>query len=559
MKKIIYKYVSYTDFKGQINAEFDFKDGRNKVTGENGSGKTTLAESIPFILFNKGIFGERINSEPITKTGEIKKDYNQKLMLDVEIDGNLYTIKKLIVKKSIKEMSINGKPFNKKKDFEAKLIELFGFDDDEYLLFSNPKYFNSLTNKEARNYLIGLIDQKSDLEIVEQYKNENGTEDDFLIHVKTNISKEITLDQQLNMKLCEESDIDADIKSNDIKIESKKETLQELTNIDNKEKVDVESLTKQRTELENQINNAQENNKQILEMESNQAGYRRDIATLQDQLKAVTNEIERHPEKVKELENLRKLIADEFDELNSKEVKAICALCGQENAKDLDKVEKNKQVELNKIEARGKAIAEQLKEKETELKNLQTKSEYLRNKIDITNKQLSALTFTNKRMDTTELQAKLNTINKAIGGQDYIIKINKEIDKLESVREQKLKALDNIVFERKILEEILKLKATTIEEQVNADLDSIKVKLFEIKKNGNVKPIFTVTHKGIDFARMNNAKQINAGIELLNFIQNKKGVQIPIFVDNAESVNKIHKTESQTIELYVTTGLLEVN
>ncbi len=109
MKKIIYKYVSYTDFKGQINAEFDFKDGRNKVTGENGSGKTTLAESIPFILFNKGIFGERINSEPITKTGEIKKDYNQKLMLDVEIDGNLYTIKKLIVKKSIKEMSILAK------------------------------------------------------------------------------------------------------------------------------------------------------------------------------------------------------------------------------------------------------------------------------------------------------------------------------------------------------------------------------------------------------------------------------------------------------------------
>ena len=57
---------------------------------------------------------------------------------------------------------------------------------------------------------------------------------------------------------------------------------------------------------------------------------------------------------------------------------------------------------------------------------------------------------------------------------------------------------------------------------------------------------------GVPFSDLNSAGRINAGLDIINAICNFEGVYAPIFIDNAESVNALMPTTSQTIRLIVT-------
>jgi len=46
--------------------------------------------------------------------------------------------------------------------------------------------------------------------------------------------------------------------------------------------------------------------------------------------------------------------------------------------------------------------------------------------------------------------------------------------------------------------------------------------------------------------------KINAGLDIINAICKSEGITAPLFIDNAEAVNKLLPTESQMIRLVVT-------
>ena len=70
--------------------------------------------------------------------------------------------------------------------------------------------------------------------------------------------------------------------------------------------------------------------------------------------------------------------------------------------------------------------------------------------------------------------------------------------------------------------------------------------------NGGEKITCVCTVNGTPYPDVNNAGKINAGLDIINAICKAKGVNAPIFVDNAESVNNILETSSQKILLCVT-------
>ena len=90
-----------------------------------------------------------------------------------------------------------------------------------------------------------------------------------------------------------------------------------------------------------------------------------------------------------------------------------------------------------------------------------------------------------------------------------------------------------------------------LEEEINLHFKSIKWKLFEIQKNGGVKDVCIATVEGVDYADLNNASKINAGIEASGVITKANNASVPMFVDNAESVIDAEKTEGQMIFLTV--------
>lgn len=559
MKKIIFREIEFSNFKGTKYLKTNFNIANNKIKGKNGSGKTTLAETLSFILFGKGLFNEAIKNEPIGVDGQVVKNYNQKLTLKMEINGINYNVSKTIRDNSVVEMSINDEIFDKKKDFTNKIIDLIGVNDYEYYILTNPKYFNTLTNKDARTYIISYINEFSDMEIVSELLGKENTLDaNFLNVVIDNLNKGFTIERLLDYNDLNVKNINNKLKETIVKIDSKLETLNRI-NADETQAKNIEELIKIRDEYKDKVDEINEQNKEFYIQNAKHNALISEIDKIKNEIVAKENEIGAINFSVLENENVLKKLRVEYDELNAKPINDKCAICGNISLVAKENATKNKEFQLKNISAKGistKHNNQRLLDKSDLYKKLIID---LKNKLDIKNMELSKINFVNDIQTPIEYNNKIMELNQLISGYDIVNEINKEIQELENDKKELTKKLDVENDKMLNLKFIQSAKYKKIENDVNKELKNINIKLFEILKNGNVKEIFTIESNGIDFARMNNALQIQSGIELISFIQKQKGINLPIIIDNAESMNVVPIVDSQTIELYVTNDEMEIN
>lgn len=161
--------------------------------------------------------------------------------------------------------------------------------------------------------------------------------------------------------------------------------------------------------------------------------------------------------------------------------------------------------------------------------------------------------------DTTELQRRKSEINIEISDirirlakREDIEKDNKRIAELE----EQLRKLNSEIAEQEGIEmqmlEFSKARAAAIESRVNGMFKIVRFKMFDTLVNGSEVETCVATVDGVPYDDgLNNAKCINAGIDIINAICNHIGVRAPIFIDNAESVNEIIPTDSQLVRLVV--------
>lgn len=139
--------------------------------------------------------------------------------------------------------------------------------------------------------------------------------------------------------------------------------------------------------------------------------------------------------------------------------------------------------------------------------------------------------------------------------------------KLAEVQKKRIKELEqeqkNMSDEYEKVEQILyatelfaRKKAEMLDELINKEFKSVRFKLTEDQINGGTKDVCEVIVPSPDgslvhFGSANNAARINAGLEIIERLANFWQVQIPVFIDNAESITNIQETELQTIQLYV--------
>ena len=92
------------------------------------------------------------------------------------------------------------------------------------------------------------------------------------------------------------------------------------------------------------------------------------------------------------------------------------------------------------------------------------------------------------------------------------------------------------------------------EEKVNQLFEITKFVFFGLDGTGEEKEMCSITVNGSDFhTNLNNAARINAGLDIINTLSKAYGIAAPIFIDNAEGVNKLFETQSQMISLVVST------
>lgn len=154
--------------------------------------------------------------------------------------------------------------------------------------------------------------------------------------------------------------------------------------------------------------------------------------------------------------------------------------------------------------------------------------------------------------DKERLTGEIDSINKRLGQKAILERANKEIQELEEQRNK----LNERVAELEKWEydslQFQKAKDNELLRRINGLFQLVSFSFVSSQLNGGEKITCVCTVNGTPYPDVNNAGKINAGLDIINAICKAKGVNAPIFVDNAESVNNVLETSSQKILLCVT-------
>lgn len=106
-----------------------------------------------------------------------------------------------------------------------------------------------------------------------------------------------------------------------------------------------------------------------------------------------------------------------------------------------------------------------------------------------------------------------------------------------------------------LCEQFSRAKADMLTEKINAKFEKVRFKLFRRQVNGGIEDIceaLAPTANGyIPYSTANNAARINAGLDIIRTFSKALGLELPVFVDNAESVTKLEAEGMQVIRLVV--------
>ena len=69
---------------------------------------------------------------------------------------------------------------------------------------------------------------------------------------------------------------------------------------------------------------------------------------------------------------------------------------------------------------------------------------------------------------------------------------------------------------------------------MNKSFKTIKINLTETQKNGTVIDAFEISRNGVPYSALNTGSRLLVGIELVEFLKSKLGIEAPIMFDDAE-------------------------
>ena len=154
-----------------------------------------------------------------------------------------------------------------------------------------------------------------------------------------------------------------------------------------------------------------------------------------------------------------------------------------------------------------------------------------------------------------ELLAELDSVKEKIAQQANNVRIDEQISDLQEKQrdyEQAKADAEMILYQLSL---VSKKKNELFVEEINNHFGIVKWVLFDFQKNGEYKEVCIPTIDGKRFGdSTNTGREIEAKLDICNSFQKFFGMQLPIFLDGAESINDeyLPKVDTQLIMLTVT-------
>lgn len=164
------------------------------------------------------------------------------------------------------------------------------------------------------------------------------------------------------------------------------------------------------------------------------------------------------------------------------------------------------------------------------------------------------------KLDSAELVAEKQRLNNAITELNGIVGRKAERERGEARIKDKEKEQSEVGVELARLEGLFnkcvereREWASIVRDKANGHLHYSHVEMTEMTKAGEIVDVCTLTARNVPAGSQNNATQILIGVDVARAFQINAGVNLPIFIDNAEGIvsNNLPECDNQIILLYV--------
>jgi DNA repair exonuclease SbcCD ATPase subunit len=530
------------------------------ISGDNETGKTTIQEAIVW-----GLLGCNLNgNDKANALLQNKKSKNMYVEVKfIDNNGNPHTVERSTGSKTT--IALDGKVV-KQED-----IYTYTADKDTFLSVFVPGYFESRDTAKTRKFLMDTMPPIGKDEVIaklpEDYKDKvpvRGTLDPagFIKEKKKEIEKN-------NDKLKEErgkmSVIDENLKQVAPKAKTFDDT--EIKELENKK----QTLLSARPAFTD--TSVLKSNLQKLDYEKPEL---KDTTALRTKLSTLENDYKREKANLKELS-----------------IKAgdICTSCGQTIADEfvtnvavsIDEFNRTVKEKMDKVVAEGKVIQKQILN--IEKTNTETDTKF---KKDIEDKKVSLKTqidkieTDNKKLDedfAASVKDEVDRINTKLEAlrveQQTVAEHNANVktteDTLQKARDQKISVqaeIDNLENDNQlsqdninVLTEYSRIKTEILANNIAQYLDKVTIKLEKfIVSTGEIKECFEILYNNKDDITcegilLSTSTKIRKDLEIANFVNVITGLNLPIFIDCAESITHYKKPKcDQVFEAKVVGG-----
>lgn len=144
------------------------------------------------------------------------------------------------------------------------------------------------------------------------------------------------------------------------------------------------------------------------------------------------------------------------------------------------------------------------------------------------------------KADKAKLKSQLDEVDKVIAQAANNVAID---DRIETLRDEQKEIGQKVADQEQmlyLLEEFIRFKLNKVSESINSHFKTVNFKLFEMQLNGGMKDCCECTVNGVPYSTLNSGHRIVAGLDIIRSLSELYGVSVPIFVDNAESLNEFN-------------------
>ncbi|WP_029421723.1 AAA family ATPase [Alicyclobacillus macrosporangiidus] len=498
------------NFRCFERAEFTFGDVTT-VHGHNGAGKSTLAEAVVWCLWGTNIYGKAKQDESLMRLGAKSMAVTATFLL--KSHKRPVTISRTRVGSKGSVQLVNGKKPN-----PGQIEGWFGT-VQEFLSIFFPGYFSSLEPKDAKTVLSRCVPDVTKDEVLARMSPDNAAllaNDHFVMGLDSVDYAAQRLRQEI--KACED---------NVMRLEGQRSVY--LAAI---EKGVPKPFVSQVTDEERQ----------------------RYEAAKRDLIKRET-EAEHRQQRLKELRERRESLGRTYRALRDSlpQVDTHCHTCGQPLPPD--KAEQIRQ----KVAKKRKAVEEELAE--VLQQGYQVKAEI---------EQLEALP--QQDAPNPELVRFVQDVEKRLQDEHFLevayatnVRLYEQARaNIEQVRveiESERQRLDGLQRKLKALQEFRFEYLRAQHDKLNGLFEHVRIHLTDAnKETGEIRETFRIEWKGRPYRLLSFSEKVRCDLEIGRVLAQAKGEPMPVYVDNAESVQRLFDETfgGQVIAAYVADSPLQV-